>query len=176
MSLKSSNVRIARFVRKIEATCGGKALVGYNFHKLSPETVRQGRALVKTALYHIRRGLKTGSIFGVSLDDRNIVEYFACAEHLDELWNLGGFETFWSNEDRGLRITVMEKLAEFATDKDLPRLNEFKSKLEKIRYHSHEEFDFDIGRDITFGGREWNEYDRIDFAKIAEKVTAQMRA
>ncbi len=173
--LGSSNVRIRRFMRKIEAICGGFALVEYNFHRLSPDTVLQGRALVKTALYHIRRGLKTGNIHGVSLDDRQIVKYFASAEHLDELWRLGGFETFWSHEDRGLRITVMAKLAELATEKDLPRLNEFRGKLEKIKYRDHEEFDFDTGRDITFGGREWNEFDRMDFARIAERVNAQMR-
>lgn len=169
--LLSSNVKIARFLRKIEETCGSFALVQYNFHRLSPDTIRQGRALVKAALYHIRRGLKTGSIWNVSLDDRKIVEYFATAQNVDELFNLGGFEAFWTETDRGLRMDVMSKLAEHVTEKDLPKLKDFESKLKRIKYEEVEDFDFRSGRDITWGGHEWNKMDRNDFSKIVRKAT-----
>lgn len=119
--------------------------------KLTPSEIGRGKKLVKTALYHIRRGLETGSIYAGSYYNYILVSAFAGPEHVDELLNLQGFSAFWSQNDRSQRSRIMTALERNVQPSDIEKLEEFRKRLEGIEYDT---------------GTECNRYDQKDFGRV----------
>lgn len=119
--------------------------------RLTKSELGRGKKLVKTALFQIRRGLKSGSIWASSYENYMLVSFFAGPEHVAELLNLQGYEAFWSQNDRSQRGRIMDALERTVQIADIAKLEEFRRRLEKIEYES---------------GTDCNNYDKYDFNRV----------
>jgi hypothetical protein len=166
----ASNVYTSRFYDKISAICGESILIEMHFNRLSPEIIRRGQKLVKTALYHIRRALASGNRSKVSYADTEIVELFATRENVEEILNLICSEAFLnSSGDRGLFLATMKVLGAYVQPEDLPRLLQFQEKIAQIKYYrdeSNDIADYDDVETYAEQNARWHRYDREEFQRV----------
>ncbi len=133
------------------AKYNSEGVINLRVERLNPSEIGRGKKLVKTALYHIRRGLVTGSAWASSYENYMLVSFFAGPEHVSELINLQGFSAFWSQDDRSRRCRIMKALERNVGPSDIQKLEEFRQRLEEIEYNS---------------GTDCNKYDKYDFGRV----------
>lgn len=147
----NKQTQVEKFLATMSAKYNFSWIIDPQVEKLTPSEIGRGKKLVKTALYHIRRGLATGSLWAGSYENYMLVSFFAGPEHVTELLNLQGYSAFWSQNDRSQRDRIMKALKRNVGPSDIQKLEEFRKRLERIEYNS---------------GDYCNKLDRIDFGRV----------